>query len=246
MVDAVVHGHLTDVVVASRKDPQFLTDVVVRGGQRGNFAMVRFALRRLPAECGVLYAMKNAAFSGDVSMLSWLDAWSPGVLATRDAVVSVMESAMLGGSVPVVDWLLPSVEACQIGIWALVLRFVEHPRDPQRASVVMDERMWALASRGLITDLSYGFSRACRNNHLRLAQLMHSSGRVPTLMGNDLRVCVKYAPDVARWLFSLDSNPQVWTDNRRQRLHLSVARMAWMAVVARGYRAFSSREIASH
>ncbi len=30
MVDAVVHGHLTDVVVASRKDPQFLTDAVVR------------------------------------------------------------------------------------------------------------------------------------------------------------------------------------------------------------------------
>jgi len=245
LADAVVAQDRHDVVRAVCEQEywwqaQFLGDVIAKAGKAGNFDLVRCVLvASSPSpwrEKVLRNAMARSSLLGDLTLLQFLDAWDPSAMDVRD----VMVRAMRGGYVAIVEWLLPRIASNHLSIWREVDYYSSEPMQQQPgASRNTDERMWVLASAFLGDDDGDSarkiFKGACRNNHLRFAQLLHGSGKVALgdrlFTPTDLRVCVKYAPDVAPWLFSILPH-EIWPDRALQCLHLSTARLGWMHALA--------------
>ncbi len=81
--------------------------------------------------------------------------------------------------------------------------------------------------------LGHPFDQACRNNHFHIAQLMHAKFPLLLLTGDEnCRVCAKYSPDVAKWLYSLDPSVRGW-QRYHQKLFWDDTRLAWVAAVVR-------------
>jgi hypothetical protein len=245
----------TEVVSADRQDviravclhhdwrqEHFLIQVIREAGRVGKFGVVRCALNSssTAGTRSLLWStIGESARSGDLALLQFLDAWNPDVMNVWNTMIRALEA----GHVHIGEWLLPRFIGANHNIWRGICFYVGMPMHTHLgASRSTDERMWALV-RPFIddaegVDVRDVFKKACRNNHMCFAELLFGSDKVvlsdKLFTPTDLRVCVKFAPEVAKWLVSILPRGS-WPNKLLQSLHLSPARTTWMhAVVAAG------------
>ena len=238
----------------------FLATVAERAGRAGHGSLLQWALRTAKGRACEVCPSEVLGFTGRLDMLRLLESSADTAAALSQE--QALRGACRGRQVAVVRWALDCLEQ--------QLRDTGHVRWLWTAVADMslgmgtaevDGTIWRMlvgyaAGAGLPGTYMamYAFEAVCKGNKVTLAQLIfHHSQAV---LGYDLRagynkeinrLCSKYAPDVARWLYTLDPTLAHWSDLAKARVEDMMAvpmmppsimtlRLAWLAAIVRQWR----------
>jgi hypothetical protein len=231
----------------------FVDTVAQEAARAGHAGLLQWALRAVPGREWRGRPSKILGSTGRLDLLCLLE--SSDDTASAVSHKQALEGACHGRQVAVIQWALDCFEQKlrATGKVRTLWTAVEAMRYGTGTAEV-DGAIWqmlvAYAAGAGLPHTYYmmdAFRLMCEGNKLTLAQLIFEHSQATPVWNlhrvcdrRMTRICSKYAPDVACWLYTLDPTFAEWQVSAKARVELLIAdrkvsllRLAWVAAVVR-------------